>query len=308
MVIYQLVFGTDSGQVNCIFHDDNVASSGIGPNGEFHCFTCGAKAHNSAGFIAKYFNVSYEHAKRIDGALNRMQQYSFTKLDLTDEQRNYLLGVGMSDEIIKKYFFRAGTGKLMYHHTWNSMSVGYTWFNAPELSNHSASAKKYKYDKNMIGGITTPYDDVVRYNTLIITEGEKDMLIAKSMGIKNAVAKVGGAKTRILGGLNYQDKQIVIVYDCDQYGREGAQTDAAYLTERFNAKVKVIDLGLKDKEDLTDYFQLYGHTVNDFYDLIKATPVFVVPPEMKQTKVERLLDTLTIEEYNELVEKIKEEK
>ena len=43
MVIYQLVFGIDRGQVQCVFHDDQRASAGIGPNGEYNCFACGAK-------------------------------------------------------------------------------------------------------------------------------------------------------------------------------------------------------------------------------------------------------------------------
>jgi DNA primase len=305
MLIYQLVFGTDSGQVNCVFHDDSVASSGIGPNGEFHCFACSAKAHNSAGFITKYFAISYDHAQRIDKALERVQQYAFTAKQLTAEQRTFLQQQGLTDPIIDKYFFRSGTDKLMYRHTWNGINVGYTWFNSPLLSNHNASAPKYKYDKNMIGGILSPYDDVIKYNRIVICEGEKDMLTAKSIGIPNAVAKIGGAKTRILAGINFQDKEVILVYDCDDYGREGAQTDAAYLTDRFNAKVKVVDLGLQNKEDLNDYFIKYGHTKDEFYDLIKATPVFVVTPQMKQTKIEKFLEGISPEEYNELVEKIK---
>ena len=46
------------------------------------------------------------------------------------------------------------------------------------------------------------------------------MLTARSFGIPNAVAKIGGAKSYILGGRNFENKKIIICYDCDDYGRE----------------------------------------------------------------------------------------
>ena len=67
-----------------------------------------------------------------------------------------------------------------------------------------------------------------------------------------------------------------------------------------------VDLGLNDKEDLNDYFMKYNHTVQDLYALIKATPEFIIPPELKLSKVERLLNSLTPEELIELQNKIKE--
>lgn len=44
-----------------------------------------------------------------------------------------------------------------------------------------------------------------------------------------------------------------VIYDCDTKGREGARKVAAILSSTAN-EVKVIDLGLNDKEDLTDWF------------------------------------------------------
>lgn len=305
MVIYQLVFGINQGQVNCVFHDDENASSGIGPNGEFNCFTCGTKAHDSKGFIMRYFNVNLKKAARINAVLNRLQNYQYTKRDLTQEQLDYLKSIGIKNKVAKQYFFQSGVGKLMYEHQWNGMSVGFTWFNPTELSNYSASAPKYKYDKNLIGGMLTPYDTVLKYKTLIITEGEKDMLTAKSLGIPNVVAKVGGAKTEVIAGLNLQNKQVVLCYDCDEYGRDGAKKDAQILIEQSNCTVKIIDLNLKDKEDLNDYFIKYNKTKEDLYTMIKKTKPYVVPPEDKLSKVERIASSLTADEVKELVEILK---
>lgn len=309
MNIYDYVFGVSSGQVQvqCCFHDDTKASAGIGPELQYNCFACGAKANDDLTFIKKYFNVGDQRAKSIQTKLEKANQYTPTKNPVTKEQRQYLNSVGITDPIINKYFYCQGNGKLIYEHTWNSLPLGTTWFNAPCLSNHNAGAEKYMY-QGIIGGLCTPYNDVMNYNTLLICEGEKDMLTAKSMGIKSAVAKLGGVRTPLIGGRNFDNKTVVLVYDCDEPGRKGAQVDAQLLIENHACRVKVIDLGLQDKEDLNDYFVKYGHTVQDLYDLIKNTPEYVIPPEHKMTKVEKFLSNLTEKELQELKERLEENK
>lgn len=304
MNIYEYVFGVSSGQVQvqCCFHDDEKASAGISPSGQYNCFACGAKAGSEKAFIKKYFNVSDSRAYVIQQRLLTIDKYTPSKNTITTEQYNYLKSIGLSDEVIKKYFYCQSNGKLIMQHTWNGLTLGTTWFNATTLSNYNASAEKYKY-QGIIGGMCTPYDDVLSYNTLLICEGEKDMLTAKSLGIKSAVAKLGGARTPIIGGINFDNKKIVIIYDCDQPGIEGAQADAKYLIENHACSVKIINLGLQDKEDLNDYFIKYNHSVQDLYTLIKNTPEYVVPVNTK-TKIDRILDTLTPEEIKELKEKL----
>jgi len=301
MLIYELIFGVDRGQVNCCFHDDSHASAGIGPNGEYNCFTCQTKAHDEIGFIAKYFSVSLERAAKIRDSLEKSQSFIYHHDPLVDYQIDYLHRIGLNDEVIQKYFFSSSTGKLMYRHLWNGVSISNTWFNNPTLPNYNISAMKYKYDSSMIGGMVTPYDDAITYNKLIICEGEKDMLTAKSMGFKNAVAKVGGAKSYLIGGVNFMNKQVVIVYDCDTAGREGAIQDAITLTERFACKVKVVDLGLQDKEDLNDYFIKYSKTVQDFQTLVAATPLFVPTVQLKTSRLEQFVDGLSIDEIKDLI-------
>lgn len=303
--IYSVVFGQDSGQVCCPFHPDTNASSGIGDDGQFHCFTCGTSAHDSVGFISKYFNVSIKTASNMNEALHKQFEYTYTENPITKEQMEYLKNCGISDKIIQKYFFCSGVGKLMYRHTFNGYRIGTTWFNNPCLPEHNPTSKKYKY--NIIkGGLCTPYDDVIKYNTLIITEGEKDMLTAKSFGFPNAVAKVGGAKTGIVAGINFQDKQIILIYDCDDPGREGAEADASHLIENYNCKVKVINLNLPDKgADLNDYFVKYNHTKEDLVQLIQNTPLFTPTIKPTQSKVETFIKSLNDSELIELKKLIK---
>lgn len=309
MNIYDYVFGVSCGQVQvqCCFHNDTKASAGIGPDLQYNCFACGAKANNDTTFIKNYFNVGDQKANTIKKKLEDAGKYKPTKNRITAEQRSYLNSVGISDEIADKYFYCQGNGKLIYEHSWNGLPLGTTWFNPPALSNWNAGAEKYMY-QGIIGGMCTPYDDVMRYSTILITEGEKDMLTAKSMGIKSAVAKTGGAVTPLIGGINFNNKKVVIIYDCDEPGRKGAEKDAAYLIDKHACSVKIIDLGLGEKEDLNDYFIKYNHTAQDLYTLIKNTPEYVIPPEHKLSKVEKFLNNLTPEELKELELKLEEKK
>lgn len=306
-MVYDIVFGTRHGQVPCVFHDDNRASAGIGPNGEYNCFTCGAKAHNEIGFTRKYFNVTIQKAQQIVSKLERIRNYEFTKNTIDAEQLEFLKKQGINEETIRKHFFKAGSGKLMYHHTWRGVTTGYTWFNSPDLTTYNASQPKYKYDGNIVAGMATPYDVVQTYPTLIICEGEKDMLTAQSFGIKNAVAKIGGAITPLITGINFDNKNIILIYDCDDAGKEGAHKDAQRLMTEHAAIVKVIDLGLGHKEDLNDYFMKYNKTTKDLYDLIKSTPVFVPQKQSDvEIKLKHYVSTLTQEELNTLKNILKE--
>lgn len=303
--IYQLVFGTDGGQVCCVFHADNKASAGISSIGQYNCFTCGAKAHDEVGFIAKYFSVGLTRAKDIQNSLAITTKLNYSYLPLIDEQTKFLQSIGLTDAIIAKYFFCSKAGKLIYKHTWNGVVTGYTWFNSPSLSNYNASALKYKYDRSNIGGMVTPYDDVINFKNLLVCEGEKDMLTAKSFGFPNAVAKIGGAKSYIIAGLNFENKNVVLCYDCDDAGRDGMIQDATLLTTRFNCKVKTIDLNLAHGEDLNDYFMKHKKTKSDLLNLIQATPVFIPEPVTSVSRLSKFVDNLSATELVELEKLIK---
>lgn len=302
--IYNLIFGTDSGQVCCCFqHDGGIyehkPSAGIGPNGEYHCFSCGISCHDPAGFISKYFNIPINQAVSMEKRLDNILGLKYTQGKPTDEQVEYLKNCGICDKIIEKYFFTSTNGKLYYRHTYNGIMIGATWFNAPALKNYNASESKYKYTISK-GGLCSPYDDVIKYPTLMVCEGEKDMLTAKSMGFDNAVAKIGGANSTIVAGQDWLNKKVVLIYDCDTPGREGMIKDADYLVTEFNCQVKCVNLNLNDKEDLNDYFIKYKHTKADLVQLIKDTPLHTLSEHHTKSKMQRLIDNLTQCEIEEL--------
>ena len=301
MRIYDIVFGRDSGQVLCTFHDDHNRSAGIGPEGQYNCFACGAKAGSPAGFIANYFSVPFHEAVKINTKINSLSNINFKPKPFTPDQQALIDKYKLDGSLM----INSARDKLVYRHLWNGYLVGYTVFNDPSLTNYNAAKAKYDYSYCNIGGMLTPYDTVTRYNRIIVTEGEKDMLTAKAAGVPNVVAKIGGAQTRILGGKDINDKEIILIYDCDNPGRLGMNKDAIYLTN-CGCKVKTVDLGLGNGEDLNDYLVKYGKTKADLKALIDQTPIFVVQPEHVRTKMDMLYDSLTANEIKELASIIKE--
>ena len=267
MDIYELVFGCPLGQrykVHCCFHEEAEASAYISTEGMYHCFGCDAKAHDDTTFIKKYFNLdSMKEANNIKYKLSQIQSKYIPNVDdVTDEQRKYLNSIGINDAVIDKYFKkRKSDNSLICWRTWNGSYIGYTVFNNPTLSTYNASFEKYKYSPNTIAGLCSPIDIIDTKNSIIITEGEKDCFTLMSQGHKASVSKIGGANTDILPIISFKDKRVAIIYDCDDAGRNGAIKDAVILMTKCNCEVRVIDLGLGDKEDLNDYFMKYNKPI-----------------------------------------------
>ncbi|MGY1857529.1 AAA family ATPase [Modestobacter sp. SYSU DS0290] len=99
---------------------------------------------------------------------------------------------------------------------------------------------------------------------VVLCEGEWDALVAAERGF-NAVATTGGAgqppAAELLEPL--RGREVVIAFDCDDSGRAGAVKLATALAA-VGCRVAVADLGLADKEDISDFFVKYGKTAADF--------------------------------------------
>jgi len=107
---------------------------------------------------------------------------------------------------------------------------------------------------------------------VVVAEGEWDALVARRHGLL-AVTGTGGARAWQAGwSPAMADRHVAIAYDCDEAGRTGALVTATAVAP-FARSVRVVDLGLGDKQDLTDWFVKHGRSVDDLRALINATPV-----------------------------------
>ena len=108
-------------------------------------------------------------------------------------------------------------------------------------------------------------------STIYIMEGEKDCMLANQLGL-TAVTSTGGAgKFRDQWREYFIDKDVIICYDIDESGVEGAKIVADILAGSASS-VKIVNLPLTVPEngDFTDYI-LQKNTVQDFHALVDKT-------------------------------------
>lgn len=301
-MIYDIILGKSYGKCHCPFHEgDNTPSLNVASDGRFHCFACNAGGPNEIAFARQYYNCATTSATRVVERFNNLPRYTYTsKLNPLDVA--YLDSIGISEEVQKRMKCTTD-GKLVYVHNYKGVNIDHTWFNYPGSVTHNPSIGKYMRDRGSVSGFLTPYS-LLDKQTIIIVEGEKDMLTMLSQKIP-AVSIVGGAATlpymcqRELVG-----KDIVIIYDCDEAGREGAETLVHWLYSIGARQVKNVDLGLQDKEDINDWFMKYGMTREELINLIKTTEVSSSEDIGTSQKVNKILrqinKQLSVEEIEEL--------
>ena len=127
----------------------------------------------------------------------------------------------------------------------------------------------------------------LEFKEIYIFEGEKDRILASQLGL-NAVTVTSGAGTFEIKWIPlFKGKSVVICYDIDEPGREGAKKISKLLLHSVES-VKIIELPLEEPKtaDFTDYIKA-GGTVQDFQELVsRAAPV--LPPETREISDEVL--------------------
>lgn len=239
----------------------------------FHCWVCDI-GYNEEQFIARVNNISNVDAVKL---LNKYQvqdkweiekgllwsdpliltktiSLGFSK-ELIDEMK---LGL-VKDEMGKKYL-----GIPVYY---NNILVDVRRYNIMKYENQP----KMKSNDNARVGWLVPYDKFLSSNEVCyLFEGEKDMLMARELGI-NAYTLTGGAgavpNEYVINA--FKDKDIVICYDNDDAGHKGMESMYKELKDIVKS-IKYIEIGdvvKENKEDFYDYIHKYNGNVFEFYTL-----------------------------------------
>lgn len=186
--------------------------------------------------------------------LTKTISLGFSK-ELIDEMK---LGL-VKDEMGKKYL-----GIPVYY---NNILVDVRRYNIMKYENQP----KMKSNDNARVGWLVPYDKFLSSNEVCyIFEGEKDMLMARELGI-NAYTLTGGAgavpNEYVINA--FKDKDIVICYDNDDAGHKGMESMYKELKDIVKS-IKYIEIGdvvKENKEDFYDYIHKYNGNVFEFYTL-----------------------------------------
>ena len=243
----------------------------------FHCKACNTGL-SELQFIQKLLGCDYAQARKLQQAFETEETLAeWEQVPLSQETKQRALMLGISEEVIEELKIRTPFAPakqdiisfpvLMYGHI-------------VDIRNYDpGNTPKIRSRRDALAGLIIPFDlwretDITR--TTIICAGEKDMAIARSFGL-NAITITGGERAIPLTLNYFKDRKIVICYDNDEAGIEGAKNLANVLLD-YAKEVKVVtgfhEVCKEKGEDITDFFMKYNKTREDLIEYIKRTPAY----------------------------------
>lgn len=261
-------------KVRCPFHSDQHPSASINTSHSlFHCWVCDV-GYNEEQFIAKVNNISKTNAIRLLDKYNYDDKWDTQKglLWSNDKFLNAVKSLGLSEDtidslnlgLIKDDLSRDFLGIPVYY---NNMLVDVRRYNLLKYE----GVPKMLSNNGALSGWLIPYDKFLNSSdTCYLFEGEKDMLMARELGI-NAYTLTGGAgavpNEYVIN--SFKNKDIIVCYDNDNAGRKGMNSLFNTLKDIVKS-IKYINIGdvvKENKEDFYDYIQKYNGNVFEFYSL-----------------------------------------
>jgi DNA primase len=257
-------------KVCCPFHSDERPSASINTSKSlFHCWVCDI-GYSEEQFIARINNIS-----NVD-ALKFLDKYNDNKYNWNIEKGylwadnmflNKVRSLGLSDETIEKMnlglikeenSLKKYLGIPIYY---NNYIVDVRRYNIMRYEGQP----KMRSNEGSNTGWLIPYNDFVSSNeTCYLFEGEKDMMMARDLGI-NAYTLTGGAGAKPNDYVinSFKDKNVIICYDNDEPGKDGMLNIFKNVKDLVKS-IKYINIGdvVKEvKEDFYDYINKYNGNV-----------------------------------------------
>ena len=288
----------------CPFHDDSQRSFSFNKSpdrfGVYHCFvaTCGAKGNIMdyiklikktdkplkwlAEFMRLPFDVNlkseYEIIKKKEKVVKEKKTVNPTEvleakqhlILESHEKLKELRAFGITDEIIRSYNIGYRNGRFwipIKDETGDFVNVRKYNPNAKD------GAKVISYGTGYGSNRLWPIENLNSDN-IYIFEGEKDTLLALSLGLNSITNTTGAGSWNKDWGKLFNNKNVIICMDIDPDGEKGARIRADNISE-FASQVKMISLPLNRKSypkgDFSDYIISQSRTLDEFLTLVQDT-------------------------------------
>ena len=282
-------------KVTCPFHQDNHPSASINTKKDlFHCWVCNI-GFNETQFMSKVNNISSIEANKLLNTYNIKDNWQLEKGYLWSNQ-DFLLKVkslGISEDTIEelklgmiKDFDKVYLGIPVYY---NNILVDVRKYNIMKYNGQPKMMSK----ENAKTGWVIPYDKFLNSNnTCYFFEGEKDMMMARELGL-NAYTLTGGASAvpnkYVINA--FKDKDIIICYDNDDAGRNGMLNVYKEIKDIVKSikYIKISDVVKEVKEDFYDYITKYNGNIFEFYTLEQHHFHLEEKDDLKLVKVKEAL-------------------
>lgn len=295
-------------KVLCPFHEDTHPSASINTYKDlFHCWVCNI-GYNEEQFIARINGISNSDALKLLNKYQVQDKWEVEKGLLWSDQTmlTKVISLGFSKELIEEMklgLIKDEVGKkyLGIPIYYNNILVDVRRYNIMKYENQP----KMKSNDNARVGWLVPYDKFLSSNEICyLFEGEKDMLMARELGI-NAYTLTGGAGAMpneyVINA--FKDKDIVICYDNDDAGHKGMESIYKELKDIVKS-IKYIEIGdvvKEDKEDFYDYIHKYNGNIFEFYSLdqhhfnlkeIDSIKISTIKDALKDSKIKKDLRSI----------------
>lgn len=313
--------GAEEVQVLCPFHNDTKPSASINVKKDlFHCWVCGV-GYNEQQFLSRINNISLADAHKVVLKTNETT-HDWLLVEKAELWANptFLKKVedlGLSRQVINELNLglvkdNKGRFYLGFPVFYNGVLMDIRRYNLLKFEN----VPKIMSNAGAEAGFIIPFDTWVKSKEpTYILEGEKKMALARSLGI-NAITLTGGAnaKPNNLVLNSFKDRDVIISYDNDEAGREGAYKLWQVLKDVAKS-VKYINIGEVVKEDGEDFYEFitkYNKTADDFLNMLayefkdkNETPKKIYTPlrsALKENKLKEQLQTqvLVSAEYSDI--------
>lgn len=164
---------------------------------------------------------------------------------------------------------------------WDSRSGRFT-IPVLDLEGHLVNVRKYKMNAAKAADKMTSimghgerrifFPDVLdQHDTVVMTEGEMDAILARQYGFPAFSHTAGAAAWQRHWAPLFKDKTVFIVYDVDDAGRGGATVVAGSLKKFAKAVYTVVLPSTVKGFDVTNFFVDQGGTAEDFQRLLDDT-------------------------------------
>ena len=243
----------------------------------YHCKACNTGL-SELQFIEKLLGCDYAQARKLQQAFETEETLAeWEQVPLSQETKQRALMLGISEEVIEELKIRTPFAPAKQ----DIISFPVLMFgHLVDIRNYDpGNTPKIRSRKDALSGLIIPFDlwrETDMSKTTIICAGEKDMAIARSFGF-NAITITGGERAIPLTLNYFKDRKIVICYDNDEAGIEGAKSLANVLLD-YAKEVKVVtgfhNVCSEKGEDITDFFMKYNQTREDLIRYIQQTPAY----------------------------------
>ena len=281
---------------------EQVPSASINQDmGAFNCFVCG-QHFNELDFAQALTGKSKEDIikenlvkEELSSVSKEWEENQHQSLLKNTDILNRLADLNISYDTITSLKLGLITNCLATPVFKNDELINIARYNITKMAN----VPKVRYNENSSVGDIVPFDIWKNdMNNTIICEGEKDMLVARSFGF-NAITLTGGSQSGLQKEyLEYfKGRNVYICYDNDDAGKIGSRKLYKDLANYCNVFITDISAVCKEeKEDVSDFFNKYGKTHEDFINLLETHSMKLTANELTTISSKNTLNTSKLSE------------